>query len=52
MDEEDVFCRSGQLITLPRTPVVRRFGDWYLDQFVRQVAGHAPTRWDGPLDPR
>jgi hypothetical protein len=52
MDEADALCRSGQLMTVPRTPAVRRFGEWYLDQFLRQVAGRNATRWDGPLDPR
>jgi hypothetical protein len=50
MDEADEFCRSAQLMTLPRTPTVRRFADWYLEQFVDQVAGRPACRWDGPLE--
>jgi hypothetical protein len=50
MSEADEFCRSAQLITLARTPVMIRFGRWYVSQFRDQVAGRPPTRWDGPLD--
>jgi hypothetical protein len=48
MDQADELCRAGLLMTLPRTPVVRRFGQWYIDEILRQVAGHAASRWDGP----
>lgn len=51
MDEADELCRTAQLITLPRTPVMIRFGHWYLAQFRDQIAGRRTTRWDGPLDP-
>lgn len=51
MSEADEFCRSAQLITLARTPVMVRFGQWYLAQFRDQVAGRPATRWNGPLDP-
>jgi anti-sigma regulatory factor (Ser/Thr protein kinase) len=51
MAEADEFCRSAQLITLPRTPSIIRFSTWYLGQFVDQVAGRPATRWNGPLDP-
>jgi hypothetical protein len=51
MGEADEFCRSAQLMTLPRTPVTKRFAQWYIDQFVEQVAGRPPSRWNGPLDP-
>jgi anti-sigma regulatory factor (Ser/Thr protein kinase) len=51
MTEADEFCRSAQLITLARTPVMVRFARWYLGQFVEQVAGRPATRWDGPLEP-
>ena len=50
MSEADEFCLSAELMTLPRTPVVRRFAQWYVMQFVEQVAGRAASRWDGPLD--
>jgi anti-sigma regulatory factor (Ser/Thr protein kinase) len=51
MGEADEFCRSAQLITLARTPVMVRFGQWYLRQFLDQIAGRPATPWDGPLDP-
>jgi anti-sigma regulatory factor (Ser/Thr protein kinase) len=51
MNEADEFCRSPYLITLARTPVMIRFGRWYLAQFREQIAGRPATRWDGPLDP-
>ena len=51
MNEADEFCRSALLITLARTPVMIRFGRWYLAQFRDQIAGRPATRWDGPLDP-
>ena len=49
MDEADQFCGSEHLLTLPRSPVERRFSWWYLEQFRRQVAGGAPEPWTGPL---
>jgi hypothetical protein len=51
MSEADGFCRSAQLITLARTPLMVRFARWYLGQFLDQIAGRPATRWDGPLDP-
>jgi anti-sigma regulatory factor (Ser/Thr protein kinase) len=51
MGEADEFCRTARLMTPPRGPVVARFGRWYVQQFVQQVAGRPPARWDGPLDP-
>jgi hypothetical protein len=51
MTEADEFCRSAQLITLARTPVMVRFARWYIGQFLEQAAGRPPTRWDGPLTP-
>jgi hypothetical protein len=50
MGEADEFARAARLMTLPRLPVVARFGAWYVAQFVDQVAGRPPARWDGPLD--
>jgi anti-sigma regulatory factor (Ser/Thr protein kinase) len=51
MTEADEFCRTAQLMTLARTPVMVRFARWYLGQFLEQASGRSPTRWDGPLDP-
>lgn len=47
--DADAYCEQAMLITLPRPPVVRRFGEWYISQFVDQVAGADPVPWDGPL---
>lgn len=49
--EADRFCELEQLMTMPRTPLVREFAYWYLDQFSVQCAGGPPARWDGPVDP-
>jgi anti-sigma regulatory factor (Ser/Thr protein kinase) len=51
MGEADDLCRSAQLITLPRSAVIARFGRWYVEEFVEQTAGAPARRWDGPLDP-
>lgn len=49
LDAADDFCRSGELLTLPRDDVMVSFSHWYSDEFVRQVDGLPPTRWAGPL---
>ena len=49
MDEADSYCRQALLMTVPRPPTLRRFGEWYLQQYVDQVAGRPPVPWDGPL---
>lgn len=49
MTEADAYCAAEQLMTLERHPLLKRFGDWYLDQFVVQCAGGEPVAWDGPL---
>ena len=51
MAQADEFCDAEQLITLGRTPLMRRFADWYLQQFIRQVAGSPAVAWDGPDEP-
>lgn len=48
--EADRFCEQERLVTLARTPLVRAFADWYLDQFSVQCAGGPASRWDGPVD--
>ncbi|MFC3689949.1 hypothetical protein [Aquipuribacter hungaricus] len=47
--EADAYCRDAVLMTLPRPPLLQRFGDWYTRQFVDQTAGRPPVPWDGPL---
>lgn len=50
MAEADAYCRSEQLLTLPRSALQVRLSTWYLDQLRRQVGGESPRPWDGPLD--
>lgn len=45
LDEADEFCRSGDLLTLATVPGDLAFRRWYLEEFVRQVAGQAPCPW-------
>lgn len=50
MIEADEFCGTEQLMTLARGPVLAAFGHWYAEQVSRQIAGHEPQPWDGPLE--
>jgi len=50
MREADEFCQQEQMLTLARTDVQKRFAQWYLDEFRRQIAGEPPRPWDGPYD--
>lgn len=44
--EADEFCRQGEeLLTMARPAEVRRFGRWYLGQFVDQIEGRPPRSW-------
>lgn len=46
LDEADDFCRAGgALLTLATPPEAKRFRDWYLQEFVGQLSGAAPTPW-------
>ncbi|HYY11465.1 MAG TPA: hypothetical protein VE781_11035 [Kineosporiaceae bacterium] len=50
LDEADDYCREGRhLLTLATPPDLVAFRRWYLQQFVDQIEGRPPTRWDGPL---
>ena len=51
LKEADDFCRAEQLLTVERSAVIIAFGQWYCEEFQRQVAGQPPRPWDGPLDP-
>jgi hypothetical protein len=43
LDEADDFCRSGQhLLTLATPPDCLAYRRWFLDEFIRQVAGEEP----------
>ncbi len=46
MAEADEFCVSEQLLTLPSTPLDRRFQQWFCDEFVRQAEGGPPSPWE------
>ena len=50
IDDADEFCRTGQLLTLPRDAAIAQFGRWYNGEFLRQLQGLDPVPWDGPLD--
>jgi hypothetical protein len=46
MDEADAYCAEGQhLLTLATPPQAKRFRDWYLGEFIRQLDGEDPTPW-------
>jgi hypothetical protein len=51
MDEADEFCRTEQMLALPRPELIVRFSHWYLDEFRRQINGEPPQPWAGPLSP-
>jgi hypothetical protein len=48
--EADDFCREGDLITVAMPRDCRAFREWFLNEFVRQIAGEPPTPWSGPLE--
>lgn len=51
LDAADERCAGGdELMTLVSPPDQRRFRVWYLLEFVRQIDGAPPTRWDGPTE--
>ena len=46
LDEADDYCRRGEhLLTLAAPPQQVAFRRWFLDEFVRQIAGRPPTPW-------
>jgi hypothetical protein len=47
LDEADQFCRDGDLLTLATPEDQVAFRRWFLDEFVTQLAGGAPTPWPG-----
>lgn len=48
--EAEEFSRQGYLLTMPSTPLQRRFVRWLGQEFLRQTAGLQPIPWDGPYD--
>lgn len=52
LDEADRYCLSGRhLVTLVTPPDARRFRQWFLGEFRRQVAGEDPMPWDRFTEP-
>jgi hypothetical protein len=49
IDAADEFCRTEQLLTLPRDPDMVAFAHWYNGEFINQINGLPPTPWSGPL---
>jgi hypothetical protein len=46
LDEADEYCREGKhLLTLATPPDLVAYRRWYLDEFVRQIAGEPPRPW-------
>ena len=44
LDESDAYCEAGEhLLTLAAPPELRRFRCWFLDEFINQIGGAAPT---------
>ena len=44
LDEADEYCRKGSyLLTLQTPPGALRYREWYISQFVDQIAGAAPV---------
>jgi anti-sigma regulatory factor (Ser/Thr protein kinase) len=51
LDLADAFCRDERLLSLARTPGQRRFQQWFLGEFVRQLNGEAPLAWPDAPEP-
>lgn len=44
LDEADAYCAAGEhLLTLATPAELRRFRRWFLDEFINQLDGAAPT---------
>ncbi len=48
--EIDRFCTDAGLLTLATPPELVELTDWILDEFIRQLGGHPPRPWQGPVD--
>ncbi len=49
LEEVDGFCRSGDLLALPRTPELVAFGTWAGRELIAQYEGRAGEPWPGPF---
>ena len=45
----DEFCRSGDMLVLPRSPRALALAEWSHEQLVGQYGGAEPTPWPGPF---
>ena len=47
-DEADEYCLAGEhLLTLASPPEALAFRRWFIDEFIRQIAGASATPWRG-----
>ena len=44
--EADDYCRVGDLLTLAPPPTAVAFRNWFLNEFVAQIDGAPPTRFE------
>lgn len=45
--EADEYCQAGdELLTLAAPPAVVAYREWFLNEFVRQIAGEDPLPWE------
>ena len=49
LDDADDFCRTGDLLLLPRPPHLVALSAWVHAELVAQYGGAAPTPWPGPF---
>jgi hypothetical protein len=49
IDAADGFCRTEELLTLPRDPEMVAFAHWYTGEFINQINGLPPTPWSGAV---
>ncbi len=45
MARADELCAQGRMLTMPRTPQMKAFAHWWLEELRRQVSGLPPTPW-------
>jgi hypothetical protein len=45
----DEFCKTGDLLLLPRPPELVRLSDWTRAELITQYHGGEPTPWPGPF---
>lgn len=48
LDAADEFCRQGELLLLPRSPMLLALSDWVRTELVTQYEGGPATPWPGP----